>query len=583
MRWLPDMAADYSDSLFLLPTRFRTLPPAARKTISRLLRIDALERISNTASINTTDACEYSRRMLEQLGVELQIDPGDLERIPKSGPLLIVANHPFGLLEGLVLSAVLGRVRDDYRFLANDALRSVSSVRERVIAVDVHSGKSASQWNARAFREAARWLKSAGALAVFPSGEVSNWVWRQGRIADPEWRESAARLAAIGGANVLPMFFQGGNSLAFHLAGAIHPAIRTARLPAELLAKRGFPVQLNIGHCISPEELAQVGEPRTQIDYLRLRTYSLAYRSSASGKATEAPAAQMIREDRTIREEIASLEPQRLDTMADFEVYAARPRSIPAVLTEIGRLREETFRAAGEGTGRPTDLDTFDGYYDHIFVWNKKSKAIAGAYRLAPVQSILHRFGQQGLYTHSLFHFLPRFFEQMGPALELGRSFVRREYQREYAPLFLLWRGIAKYVMARPEIQMLFGAVSISSRYSEASRQLIAEFVMRQAPHPLAALVRPRNPYRPGMAGLSELRRLARTTPTLDALSRILRDLEPQQDGVPVLLRQYEKLGGKVLSLNVDNNFSDVLDCLLLVDLNQAQHPLLRRLFRREP
>lgn len=569
--------------MFLIPQRFHGLPPSVHKPLARLLQLDRLQQISETAAAATSDACQYSAEMLAQLGVELAIDPADQARIPASGPAVIVANHPFGLLEGLALNIVLGRVRDDFRFLANDALCSVASVRDRVIAVDVHTGKQSGQRNARAYREALRWLKRGGALAVFPGGEVSSWTWQSRRIADPEWKDSAARLVTQSSACAVPVFFQGGNSLMFHLAGVIHPSIRTARLPAELLAKRGFPVRLRIGNPISAQELAELGAPSHQIEHLRLRTYSLAYRTTAR-QATDTPAtAQTIHETRAICGEIAALASGRLASLGDFEVYCARPRAIPAVLTEIGRLREATFRDAGEGTGRSTDLDSFDAYYDHLFVWNKRAKAVAGAYRLAPTPPILRRFGQAGLYTASLFRFLPPFFEQLGPALELGRSFIRPEYQRDFAPLYLLWRGIARYLEGHPEIKMLFGAVSVSNRYSEASRQLLAEFVNGRAPHPLAEYVRPRNPFRPTLAGVAELRRLAHSTRSLDVLSRILRDLDPAQDGVPVLLRQYEKLGGAVLALNVDENFSEVLDCLLLVDLNQASHPLLRRLFRREP
>lgn len=568
--------------MFLLPQRLHGLPAAVHKPLARLLQLDKLQLISESAAAGAGNACQYSTEMLAQLGVDLVVDPKDQARIPTSGPAVIVANHPFGLLEGLALSIVLGKVREDYRFLANDALCSVAPVRDRVIAVDVQAGRQGGQRNARAYREAMRWLKKGGLLAVFPGGEVSSWTWQSRRIADPEWKDSAARLITQSGACAVPVYFQGGNSLLFHLAGVIHPSIRTARLPAELLAKRGFPVSLRIGNPISAQELTEVGEAPHQIEHLRLRTYSLAYRNTAA-PAVAPPAAQTIRETRAICAEVAALASSRLDSIGDFEVYCARPRAIPAVLTEIGRLREATFREAGEGTGRSSDLDSFDAYYDHLFVWNKRAKAVAGAYRLAPTDPILRRFGEMGLYTSSLFQFLPRFFEQLGPALELGRSFIRPEYQRDFAPLYLLWRGIARYLEGRPEIRMLFGAVSVSNRYSEASRQLLAEFVNCRAPHPLAGYVRPRNPFRPTLAGVTELRRLAHSTRSLDGLSRILRDLDPAQDSVPVLLRQYEKLGGAVLALNVDENFSEVLDCLLLVDLNQASHPLLRRLFRREP
>ena len=162
------------------------------------------------------------------------------------------------------------------------------------------------------------------------------------------------------------------------------------------------------------------------------------------------------------------------------------------MLAEIGRCRELAFRRVGEGTGKHADLDRFDEYYRHLFLWNKTDSRLAGAYRLAVTSDVLPRFGISGLYTSTLFRFHPHFFERIGPAVELGRSFVVPEYQKNYAALLLLWKGITRAVERRPEAPVLFGAVSISPEYRAASRSLMAAYLSDRASHELAGLVAPR-------------------------------------------------------------------------------------------
>ena len=254
----------------------------------------------------------------------------------------------------------------------------------------------------------------------------------------------------------------------------------------------------------------------------------------------------------------------------EFLVQAARGHQIPHLLAEIGRQRELTFREVGEGTGKAIDLDQFDSYYTHLILWSKSKNELAGAYRLVNTEDALQRRGTKGLYTSSLFEFDARFFEQMGPALELGRSFVRSKYQKQYAPLLMLWKGIGAYAMRHPETPTLFGAVSISNAYSQASRELMVQFFQSQECSPLAKFVRPKSSLRQRRRmrnwELSSIGKLL----DFDELSNSVAEIEKDGRGIPILLRQYLKVGGKVLSFNVDKSFSNVLDGLILVDLRKT-------------
>jgi len=280
----------------------------------------------------------------------------------------------------------------------------------------------------------------------------------------------------------------------------------------------------------------------------------------------------------TLRAEIDALGPdERLVDRGRFLVYCARAGQIPWALQEIGRLRELTFRAVGEGTGRCVDIDPFDVFYLHLFVWDAHAGSIVGAYRLGLVDEILASHGKRGLYTHSLFRYRAPMLESLSPAIELGRSFVRAEYQRTFAPLLLLWAGIGRFIERVPQYAVLFGPVSISARYAPASRRLIVEYLSAySADTRLARYVRPRRPFRDG-AGTAAPGAVIPTPGSLDELSRRIAEIEHDGKGVPVLLRQYLQLGGRLLGFNLDRDFADTLDGLVMVDLREVEEAVLVR------
>ncbi|MBK9167948.1 MAG: lysophospholipid acyltransferase family protein [Bryobacterales bacterium] len=550
----------------------------------RVLSLDRLREIYQRARIFGDRSIHDS--LLEQLDVRIEIAPEDLARIPTSGPVVIAANHPFGMLEGPVLGSLLPRIRPDVKVVTNYLLAEMPELRDLCIFVDPFGGKEAAAANLKALKAAIQWLKSGGMLVMFPSGAVSHWHPQWGGVADPAWNPTVARLIRMSGASAVPLFFDGHNSIPFQVLGLIHPKLRTAALPSQFLNKRGRTVELRVGRAIPHSTLAALDDDAAITNYLRGRVYLLAARNRQRHEApprTPHPVRSgPLRE--TLAEEIAALpEHCRLDRARDLTVYAARAAEAPRVLDEIGRLREITFRRAGEGTGRETDLDWFDGHYLHLFVWNHEREEIVGAYRLGETREILSRHGLRGLYSSTLFDFDERLFHATGPALELGRSFVRPEYQRQFSPLLMLWRGIGRYVASRPDAPVLFGPVSISNGYHPMSRQLMVRFLETQAATtPYAALVRPKRPFRTSPVRAWDGEMFSRVFRDLEELAEPIADIEGVEKGVPVLLRQYIRLGGKVLAFSVDPHFSNALDGLILVDLRETDRAVLDRHMGRE-
>ncbi len=536
--------------------------------------------------------------LLAEMKIKLDVQPSDLERIPVKGPLVAVANHPFGVLDGAALAVLLLRARPDVKILTNSLLDGIPDLHEHCIFVDPFHTPSSADKNVKPLKQAIEWLRQGGALAVFPAGEVSQWNVREAQVTDPAWNTVAARLVRKTGASALPVYFCGRNSVTFQLLGLIHPRLRSLFLLQEFLQQREKDVRVRIGNAIPSELIANLDSDDEATEYLRLRTYLLSYRgkkpislpakmrAALPRKAQEPIAAEVP--SRFVVNDIAALPAERLLVEnADFAVYAARASELPHLLDELGRLREITFRAAGEGTGRSADLDHFDAYYWHLLLWNKEKQELAGAYRVGNTDEIIRSHGIKGLYTNTVFRYDEQLFLKIGSALELGRSFVRPEYQRQYAPLLLLWKGIARFVAARPETPVLFGAVSISNEYSSMSREMIVRYfeqrsVKDEDGRELADLIHARTPFRAPKLRRWDCGAICGALRDLDELAEPISDVEEDGKGLPILLRQYAKVGGRLVGFNLDRKFSDVVDGLMIVDLRQTDPAVLERYMGKE-
>lgn len=581
----------------------RMLPPlsgwrgtalnAAAPGIEWLLGLSRMKNLhtqllSKRRFISGTD--EFVRCLHEEMNVTYDIAAGSLERIPKTGPLVVVANHPFGGIEATILLRLLYSVRKDVRFMANFILGRIEETKDFCFYVDPFGGDGASRRNLQPLRDCIDWVQRGGVLCVFPSGTVSHLHLRQREVTDPVWSPTVARVIRRSGAPVVPIFFSGANGWMFQAMGLIHPLLRTALLIREFANKTNTAFDVRVGNFIPFSKLASFGSDEEMITYLRLRTYILGNRTAGkptaplalpASKKTAAKLEKVVPPlpPQTLAQELAALpEAQLLLEGEELRVYFARARQIPNILREIGRLREITFRAVNEGTGRSIDLDHYDRYYSHLFIWHPGRQEVVGAYRIGKSDRILRRFGKSGLYTHSLFDYNSTLLEQMGPALELGRSFVRVEYQRSFTPLLFLWKGICRYVLRFPQYKVLFGPVSINNEYDSVSRELITMFLRANNFLPeLAKLIRARNPMSRTKVKGMDIQTTSFVVKDIHDVSDLLEDIESKQKMLPILLRQYLKLGGKMLGFNVDANFGDVLDGLIFVDLLEAETRLLER------
>ena len=528
---------------------------------------------------------------LDILGVTYTVNKADLEKIPEKTPLVVVANHPFGGLEGLILGAILGRVRPDVKILGNYLLGRVSGIREFIIPVDPFQRREAISNNRQGLRDALQWLNNGGLLATFPSGEVSSYDPIRRKVQDPPWSAHIGGLVRRTGASVLPVYFPGQNSPVFQVLGLVHPLLRTAMLPRELLNKTGKTISVQIGKPITRHQLSRFSSDGKRVAYLRAATYFLANRGEDSN-GNQDPVAPLPDQAAVDRKPVVKQAPKdlwekeveqlpdrrRLALRGDYAVFIADAPQIPHLLREIGRLREITFREVNEGTGESIDIDRFDAYYQHLFLWHTRRKELVGAYRLGMTDRILAERGPAGLYTHELFEFKPELIARLGQAIEFGRSFIRSEYQKKFHSLMLLWKGIGEFVSRHPGNHILFGAVSISQDYHKVSRNLMVRFLKENRfDRKLSRLVRPRNPYRSRrIEGIS--RHLLRSSfQDITDVSVLISEIEKDGKGIPVLLRQYLNLNGKFLSFNVDRMFSDVVDGLLVVDLRHSNPRLLKR------
>jgi putative hemolysin len=558
----------------------RKLMRVVRPGLERVLKLDDLNRIHDAAMTRAPGA-DVHAALLDAMGIRVEVDEAELARIPVEGPVVVVSNHPFGGIEGIALAHLLNRARPDARLMANHLLGLVPVLKDQFFFVDPFGGPEAVRRNLKVIREVIGWVRGGHVLGVFPAGEVSHVRFRDGGIVDPPWSPTIARIIRRTGATVVPLYFHGRNSVPFQLLGMVHPRLRTLMLPRELVARERTTLRAVVGQPVPPERLERIEADEELLDHLRARTYLLRGRieqRDAIGRVgprqeTIAPAAS----DAAIRAEMDALPPESvLVRHGQFRIHMVDGTTMPAVMDEIGRTREVTFREVGEGTGRSRDLDSYDRHYHQLILWDEQAGRIAGGYRVGVTSEIVPARGIDGLYTRSLFSFQQSLLDQITPALELGRSYVTPEYQRTYAPLMLLWKAIGAYVVRHPENRHLFGPVSISNEYHSTSRTLLIAFLQAtRFLEPLGRLIKPKRPVRV-QRGRGSRRITAAVARDLEDVETIVRDIELDRRSVPVLLRQYLKLEGKLLAFNVDPDFGDVVDGLMLIDLCDVDPRVLR-------
>ena len=545
-----------------------------------LIGINGINKLySDNAHVHGVD---FIKAIFDQLNIKIEINLKELERLPKTGAFISVSNHPFGGIDGLALLLLLSTVRDDSKLMANFILQKIPTLKDSFFSVNPLENHKAASSSLGGMKQAMLHLKEGAPVGIFPAGEVSTFQFKEKKICDRPWLRSAVKFIKRSEVPVVPIYFQGSNSLLFHLMGLVHPSLRTASLASELLKKKNNTIKIRIGNPISTKEQANYEDIESYDKFLRMKTYSLGFGiksessvslssffSSSMNKEVEKVAPAV--ETSLLESEVDAIKDKLILEKENFEIYVCKSSLIPNTVKEIGRLREETFRSIGEGTNKATDLDKFDNNYYHLFAWEKDKKEVVGAYRVGLGKEILEVEGQEGFYTNTLFKMSEEFNTILENSVELGRSFVREKYQKNRLPLLLLWNGLFKFFEAQEhDYKYFIGPVSISNKYSSYSKSLIAAFIKKHHFNKnVAKMIKPRKAYKFNSEDEITQAILETTQNDLKKLDKYIQDIDPSHFRIPVLLKKYIYQSGKIIGFNVDPKFNNCLDGFIILDYDE--------------
>ncbi len=523
------------------------------------------------------EGMEFLDAILKHYQIDFEVPEEDFKRLPKEGAYITISNHPLGGIDGVLLLKLLVTHRSDFKIIANFLLNRIEPMSPYILPVNPFENHKDVKSSISGFKSAMSHLDEGHPLGIFPAGEVS--TYKDGRlIVDRPWEEAALKLIRRAKVPVVPIYFHARNSTFFYRLSKISDIFRTAKLPSEVYSQRNRPIKVRIGQPISVEMQNEQETLEDFTELLRKKTYILsnAYEKErlidqlpTSLKIPKAPKkiATAVRTE-VIQGEIEKLREKecRLLQSKNYEVFLAKAKDMPFILKEIGRQREVTFRAIGEGTNNSIDLDEFDEYYHHLFLWDDNDKEIVGAYRMGMGSEIFKKYGIDGFYLQDLFRFEPELFGMMRQSIEMGRAYIIKKYQQKPMPLFLLWKGIVHTTLRHPEHKYLIGGVSISNQFSNFSKSLMIEFMKSNYWDPyVAQYISPKKEFKVKLKDADKEFIFDETEADLNKFDRMINEVEPGNLRLPVLIKKYIKQNAKVVAFNVDPLFNNSVDGLMYI------------------
>jgi len=542
-----------------------------------LVQIRKLNKMNKVYSENIDkNGIEFIDSVIETLGIRFEFDTEEIKRIPTEGSFITVSNHPFGGIDGLLLLKIVSQVRPDFILLANYLLHKIEPLKDYSLPLNNFETQNTEKFSFTGIKKAVTHLNEQHPIGIFPAVEISK-IYSMNNISDSEWQKTLLKFIKNAKVPVVPVYFQGSNSWFFHLLGSMHPLLQSVQLPNEFFNKKKQTITIRFGKPIPVEEQNAFGNLAMYGRFLRAKTYALG--TSLEVKKFFSPKfiPRLKKIEKIIdpilleklRPEIALMKERFfLFNSGNFSVMCAPTVHIPNILHEIGRLREITFREVGEGTNKSIDIDEFDLYFYQLIVWDNTAEKIAGAYRVGKGNEIMSQFGIKGFYIQTLFNIEKPFFPIMNEALELGRSFIIKEYQRRPHSLFLLWKGLLYFLLKNTEFRYLIGPASISNEFSKFSQSLIVDFFTSNYYNSeLAQYIKPRKRFKVKKnPNIDNDIFLKNTEGNLTKLDKFIQDIEPEYH-TPVLFKKYIGLNAKLIGFNVDPKFNDCVDGLMLLDI----------------
>ncbi len=541
--------------------------------LDRVLGVSKMRKLYLDNAFSGLDKQQFSSRLLEALGVKVNGIEDVIVQIPKTGRAIVVCNHPYGMIEGVIIAHLLYRHRQDTKIMANVGLKVFKEIRDYFIFANPLKPKS--PINTSAIKQCFNHIEHEGLLVLFPAGRVSFYRPEKGCITDGDWNRLTVNLATKFDAPVLPLFISGTNSRLFHRMGRIYYRFRLLMLAREMFKLQQHQINLTTNGLIPAAQLKSLPSAEKMNDYIRARCYlnDPSYHEPWP-EQDDLPDAQPIAtpaDKSLIKRELTQLPAkQHLLDFKSYSVYYGYQAQMPACVHEIARLREVTFRTMDEGSGNPIDGDKFDATYMHLLVFDHKNGEIIGAYRIGQTDLLQQNGGLSALYLSQMFAFKPEFINQREPCLEMGRSFIVQAHQNSFHGLLLLWKGIGAFVSQNPRYRTLYGTVSLSKLYDPRSVALINKIMVTQ-PDGVNARTAFDGKLHPEVSAFVEPEKN-----NIELLSTLVTAIEDDGKDIPVLLRQYHKLGAKFHCTGIDTNFNQTPGLLLSVDLPKAPAKLLK-------
>ncbi len=540
-----------------------------------LMKITKLQRFNDkymdAADLTGHEFVDYA---IKELGFTYEIPEEDLQNIPKEGAFISIHNHPFGGLDGLLLMKIVPEIRPDFKILVNFLLTKLGPIKDYFLAVNPFETYNDVKSSLSGLREAYRHLQKGAPLSVYPAGEVATYRLDKKCITDREWQYSVIKFIKKAKVPVVPIYFEGHNNRLFHWLGFVHPLLRTVKLPSELFNKEGTVVKMRIGKPIPVEDQDLFSDINEYGRYLRSKTYGLgiSFKNNNNKYPDRTDYAEKIIDPvpaHKVEEEIENIkEEYLLFRIQDNLVFSVPSPNIPNTMKEIGRLRECTYRDVAEGTNKSIDIDEFDEYYEQLFIWDEKEKKIVGGYRVGKGKDILATYGIRGFYVNTLFRLNYQMLPVLRETIELGRSFVVKEYQRKTISLFMLWKGILYYLLKHPEYRYLLGIVSMSNAMSDFAKTMLINFIKANYfNYELAEFIKPRREFKLKTDKTIDKEIFIKATKNnVGKFERYVQDVDPEFR-IPILLKKYLNLNAEILGFNIDPKFNYSLDGLMILDL----------------
>ncbi len=544
------------------------------------------------------NAADFAARVMEELDIKYDLKIEQLEYIPQEGPFILIANHHFGGVDGMMTFDIFGHIRPDLHSISNFVLGLIPEMRSSMFSVNPFTnGLGGDRSSLVGMRQALQHIKAGGCISLFPSGAVATTqppknrtATEPGIIEDCPWPISIVKFIRMCECPVIPVYIEGTCSKRFHRLGRIDERLRTASLVNEILNKKGLTVPMRIGKPITVAEMNNYEELEDLYGFLRNRIYAM--QSEFEPKRRIIPRRRVLRrteqialprDRKSLQREFEKLKSKMLFQVSSYQCYLVDYEDIPNGMVEIGRCREEAFRAAGEGTNKSLDLDDFDKYYKHLILWDTKGRKIVGAYRIGIGSEIYAKYGIPGFYTSTLFAYNKKAREVLPKCVELGRSFVSVEYQKESLPLLLLFKGLMFAMMQYPQVESFIGPVSISNLYPKAIQSLMVWFFtehLRVTPE--FDIASPTTPFVPYWRNVRPDQLLSKTD-TVEKFDRLLKQISDNELRLPTLVKKYFRCGASIICFNVDPDFNYSLDGLIRLPLNGFPENEIRSMLKDEP